>query len=253
MKLIFIGSGSAFTVGDGNYQSNMILESDSNRRLLIDCGSDARLALNELGLSYRDIDAVYISHLHSDHCGGLEWLAFCKKFDKSCSKPLLYLHPDLLTPLWNHLAPGLTSLKEDNITLSTFFDVRPVQNCQFLWENIPFHLFLTVHIERATDLMPCYGLQFEVADKRILITTDTQFVPDRYRELYEQSDVIFHDCEISPNKSGVHAHYSELKTLHPELKKKMWLYHTQPIPLPNALLDGFRGFVKKGQSFVFES
>lgn len=65
MKLIFIGSGSAFTVGADNYQSNRILEDDSSKKLLVDCGSDARFALHELGLSYKDIEAVYISHLHS--------------------------------------------------------------------------------------------------------------------------------------------------------------------------------------------
>ena len=27
-----------------------------------------------MGLGYADIDAVYISHLHADHVGGLEWL-----------------------------------------------------------------------------------------------------------------------------------------------------------------------------------
>src|SRR5690348_15307225 len=52
MKLIFIGSGSAFTVAEHNYNSNMLLiDSNNAEKLLIDCGSDARHALNELGYS----------------------------------------------------------------------------------------------------------------------------------------------------------------------------------------------------------
>ncbi len=41
MKLTFIGTGSAFTVGGDNFHSNMILESNTHEKMLIDCGSDA--------------------------------------------------------------------------------------------------------------------------------------------------------------------------------------------------------------------
>ena len=56
----------------------MILESEDGSKLLIDCGTDARHSLHELGLSYKDIEHVYISHLHADHAGGLEWLGFSR-------------------------------------------------------------------------------------------------------------------------------------------------------------------------------
>ena len=65
-KLIFLGTGSAFTVGDGNWQSNAILEiyyddraPDKPYRILIDCGGDVRHALHEQGLGFNDID-VYV-------------------------------------------------------------------------------------------------------------------------------------------------------------------------------------------------
>ncbi|MGL5193292.1 MAG: MBL fold metallo-hydrolase, partial [Chroococcales cyanobacterium] len=70
MKLTFLGSGSAFTVGANNYHSNVLLESDRGTKLLIDCGSDIRFSLHEAGYSHLDITDIYISHLHSDHAGG---------------------------------------------------------------------------------------------------------------------------------------------------------------------------------------
>lgn len=252
MKLTFIGTGSAFTVGAGNFHSNMFFETKTHKRLLIDCGSDARHALHELSLSYKDFNAVYVSHLHADHCGGLEWLAFCSKFDSACSKPALYVHPDLLNPMWDSLKAGLNSLQETNINLTTYFEVHPIQKLKFIWEQATFTIFQTVHIKLANGLMPCYGLQGDVDGKHILITTDTQFVPDLMLPLYQKADLIFHDCELTTNPSGVHAHYSDLKTLSPEIKRKMWLYHYQPLPLPDAKADGFRGFVKKGQTFDLE-
>ncbi len=86
-----------------------------------------------------------------------------------------------------------------------------------------------------------------------MISADSQFVPDLMLPLYQEAEIIFHDCETSEKKSGVHAHYTELKTLPSEIKRKMWLYHYQPLPLPDAKADGFRGFVKKGQCFDFQN
>ena len=63
-KLIFLGSGSAFTVGANNFQSNILLVTEQNHKLLIDCGTDIRLSLYAAGLSYLDITDIYISHLH---------------------------------------------------------------------------------------------------------------------------------------------------------------------------------------------
>ena len=85
MKLTFAGTGSAFCMAADNFQSNMVLETtpsgeDRPQRLLIDCGSDARHSLRNLGFMPNDFDGVYISHLHSDHIGGLEWMALANYF-----------------------------------------------------------------------------------------------------------------------------------------------------------------------------
>ncbi len=68
-------------------------------------------------------------------------------------------------------------------------------------------------------------------------------------KFYEQADVIFHDCETAPYKSGVHAHYSDLKNLEQKHYNKMWLYHYQSNPSQTPEEDGFLGFAKKGQVF----
>src|SRR5438477_6012494 len=100
MKLLFLGTGSAFTLGYQNYHSNLLLEDDQKHHLLIDCGSDARFSLHEQGYSYQDIQDVYISHLHGDHSGGMEWLGFSTKFDEQCKKPTLHICETLVDDLW---------------------------------------------------------------------------------------------------------------------------------------------------------
>lgn len=244
MQLTFIGSGSAFTVGADNYHSNMLLTNDAGQTLLIDCGTDARLALYALGLSAHDIDSVYISHLHADHAGGLEWLGFSNKFHSGGHKPTMYISQKLVQPLWDHvLSGGMAFLDDQPADLSSYFEVKAVQD-SFVWSGINFHLIPTIHTPT-----PSFGLQFNAKDKNVFITSDTQFAPERYREIYRASDLIFHDCETLAEPSGVHAQYRDLCSLDLEIKKKMWLYHYNPGPLPDPSRDGFLGFVHRGQSF----
>lgn len=252
MKLTFIGSGSAFTVGADNFQSNMILEENGNN-LLIDCGSDAKISLHELGYSYKDIKNIYISHLHSDHVGGLEWLAFTNFFDPTSTKPNLYIAENLADELWNNvLSGGLKSIQGVSATLSTFFKLKKVKaNTSFTWEKTHFNIVQTVHVMSEYSVIPSYGLIFNANGVNVFITTDTQYCPHQIMDFYKRADVIFQDCETSIIPSGVHAHYNELCSLDYSIRKKMWLYHYNPGPLPNYKKEGFKGFVKKGQVFDF--
>ncbi|MBS0635129.1 MAG: MBL fold metallo-hydrolase [Verrucomicrobia bacterium] len=252
MKLTFIGTGSAFTVG-GNYQSNMLFHAESGKNLLIDCGSDARHALFDLGLNHDSIDAVYISHLHADHIGGLEWLAFTTMFySKKTKKVDLYCHESLLAGLWNALSGGLCSLEDTPADLSTYFTVHPLKDdATFIWEAVPFHLIRTIHQVSNKVVMPSYGLELVVDGIRVLITTDTMV--SFPLDVYEKADIIFQDCETASVKSNVHLHYDELVRLPAEIKKKMCLYHYQPGALPDAKKDGFCCFIHKGQTFTFKA
>lgn len=254
MHLQFIGVGGAFT--DRYFQSNMVLTVDG-KRMLIDCGSDARHAMRAQSLSYRDLAAVYISHLHADHAGGMEWLALKTKFDPGFvdeggqkRKLTLYLRNTLAPQLWDMIRGGC-GIANVKARLGTFFDVKSVAaNRAFKFNGATLRTVQTVHYTNYTEIVPSYGLHWKTASgKRVFLTTDTQFAPSSIQVFYDDSDIIFHDCETSPFRTGVHAHYDELKTLDPRLKRRMWLYHYQDFDLPDAQADGFAGFVKQGQIF----
>jgi len=228
----------------------MLLTADNGKKLLIDCGSDVRHALHEQGLSYLDIHDVYVSHLHADHVGGLEWLAFTTKFDPRCSKPCLHISSLLFDDLWDKsLKGGLSSIEGEEANIETYFDIDPIENEIFSWNDMEFQLHETDHIISGSERQPSFGLYFKWKEKVFFITTDAKFSLESFKIPYEGADLIFQDCETAKCKSGVHAHYTELVNLPARYKEKMWLYHYQPDPLPNAVKDGFRGFVKKGQSF----
>ena len=220
---------------------------------MLDCGSDIRFALRDVGLSHLDITDIYISHLHADHVGGLEFIGFSTQFDPRCSKPQLYLPESLVNDLWeNTLSGGMRSIQGRTATLDTYFNPCPVPDRgTFVWEGKSFQLVPTVHIEDDREAVESYGLFFELDGTKIFFTTDTQFCPDRLRTFYEKADIIFHDCETTPYKSTVHSHYDELLSLPASIRRKMWLYHYQTGPLPDARQDGFLGFVRRGQQFQF--
>ncbi len=256
VKIKFIGVGSQFS-GHDYYHSNMLITAKSGKKLLIDCGSDIRFSLEEadinLGNLAREIDAVYISHLHSDHIGGIETIALSAYFNPADRKPKLFAEEKLIRRLWlDSLKGGLQCIQGRCMEIDDYFECHPVPDSgSFIWEGINFRLMKMPHIQSGQKNHDSYGLiiQEQSEGANVFFTADTQFRPELIKETAEKMHIIFHDCETTQFKTGVHAHYEELRTLPEDVKRKIWLYHYQPDPVYNPEADGFRGFVIKGQEF----
>lgn len=254
MRLIFLGTGSAFTLE--NYQSNMLVEAPEGL-LLIDCGGDARHSLARQGWTALDITDIYISHLHADHIGGLEWLGlvsyFARTRDDPSLKPRLHIRQTLVEDLWLSLHGGMGTIEGHIADLSTYFDLQPIdRNGSFEFAGTQFQTVQVVHYYDGYEIVPSYGLLFERNQICVFITTDAQFAPNQMKEFRAKASYIFQDCETAPFQSGVHTHYDELKTLGDELKGRMWLYDYQDGEKPDCKADGFLGWVQQGQVFDFE-
>ncbi|CEK10387.1 MBL fold metallo-hydrolase [Legionella hackeliae] len=248
MKLLFLGVFSFMAVGKDTFQANMLIEGNNGNRLLIDCGTDIRHSLYAQGYSHNSIDAVYISHLHSDHIGGLEWLGFSTFFQEN-RRVTLYISQDLITKLWqNALSAGMSSLEDKQAQLDTYFNVKKILDHRFIFDGNQLELIKTFHMLDNGQYVPSYGLYIHTETNKIFITTDSRFSPEHLSKIYRQANIIFQDCEIG-NNSGQHARYEELRTLDSEIKQKMWLYGYSNIALPHAKEDGFLGFISQGQVF----
>ncbi len=262
MKIEFLGSGSAFVLAKENYQSNILLSKEVNgktKRFLFDAGTTIAEALDNAGYQPKDIDCIFISHLHADHAGGVEYLGFKTFFGTfpfGDAKPKLISHREILESGWeNTWRGGMKSIEGKMTTLETFFDtVYLNDNGSYDFYGTEIKIIQTIHIVDDRKIVPSYGIMFKNDDgKTVFITGDSQMNPNQMSQFYNEADIIFHDCEIADYQNSVHAQYNKLKTLPDTIKAKMYLYHysTQngTVELPDAEVDGFLGFVKRGDVF----
>ena len=229
----------------------MILELN-RRKLLIDCGTDIRFSLAKELLTYKDITDIYISHLHADHVGGLEYIGFNTYFDPSCDRPRIYAATPLLELLWDRsLKGGMKDLNGKTATLSTYFDpIHLEAEEEWVFEGLMISPVKTCHVHNGLNWMPSYGLLIEGKEtKNTFLSTDTKLSPN-LKGHYNYADLIFHDCETAC-ASSVHAHYPDLAKLPSHQKRKMWLYGHHG-DFPDAEKDEFLGFVKRGQVFYLD-
>lgn len=243
MKIIAVGVGNAFSYK--NYNQSFLLE-EGGKKMLIDMGVRVPLALKNADINMFDIDAVYISHAHADHIGGLEEMAFMRydwmnkprRWDdyKYLKNPRDYMNGNekkyapklianemLLKELWSHsLKGGLDSMEGFDSTLETFFEPIPVKaNVPFTWQGWKFDLIQQIHIMTGSIIKYTFGLLMsKKGHKTVYFTTDSQHCSPRQIEtFYKKADIIFQDCECvgvdTSTKeykfgSGVHANYAQL-------------------------------------------
>ncbi|HEX2227204.1 MAG TPA: MBL fold metallo-hydrolase [Candidatus Binatia bacterium] len=91
MKLHILGCGDAFGSG-GRNQSGYLIEAEQ-RRFLLDCGPTTLLAMKRAGFNPLDLDAVFVSHLHGDHFGGIPFLFIEYLYQRPRSRPLYIAGP----------------------------------------------------------------------------------------------------------------------------------------------------------------
>jgi ribonuclease BN (tRNA processing enzyme) len=89
MLLVVLGSGTSVPHSQ-RASAAFWLETDGGS-MLLDCSADAMHRMAQENLDWPNLDAIWISHLHLDHCGGLASLLFGMKHSpqtQSRRKPL---------------------------------------------------------------------------------------------------------------------------------------------------------------------
>jgi ribonuclease BN (tRNA processing enzyme) len=92
VTVTFAGSGDAFGSG-GRYQACIHVRGPGGTApVLLDCGATSLSALRRCGLDPDEVAAVFVSHLHGDHFGGLPFLILNAQFARRV-EPLTVIGP----------------------------------------------------------------------------------------------------------------------------------------------------------------
>lgn len=268
-SLQFLGVGGAFslpvTPGDlssAAMQSNMVITAPSGARMLFDCGTDIRFSAQMCGYDSRSFHAIYISHEHADHVGGLEWLLLNRLFDSSSPRPLLIAEHQLFDRIWTMLQPSLLITVKGRMEFAHYVEQCLMQMAEdglgfkhphaVVWEGLNLKLVENIHVQHPTASLKSYGLLIRSSQDVVYISSDTIFDREQIIRIAHEATVLFQDCEMG-FKTGTHAYYDDLLTLPAAVRAKMWLYHYSPIEAAqkDVHADGFCGFVHRGQIFEF--
>jgi ribonuclease BN (tRNA processing enzyme) len=234
LEVLPLGVGDAFSSTD--YYTSMIVF--GGRTLCqVDCPDPIHKVLAERAscfmqepITARHIDHVLLTHIHGDHCGGLESLLFYRKFVLDAPPLTIHTIAEIAEVLWSEklaISMARTYMPENGIdqtfTAEDYFRVRVVRpGTPFVIGDLRFEIRRTVHP------VPTFGFVVRLDDappppapvRMFGYSCDTVF--DRNHVAFlSKADLIFHEC----GHKGIHTGYDELLTLDPEVRKKIHILH----------------------------
>ncbi len=126
MQLTILGSGTAIPEAD-RFPAGYLLQTAA-ATAMVDCGPGTLRRLAQAGVSIAQLDAVLLTHYHTDHCADLSALLFALRSPQFEGRAPLHLYgaPGLqrlvakLTEAWPWLAPRGYELRLHELTPGTF-------------------------------------------------------------------------------------------------------------------------------------
>jgi len=176
MRVTLLGTGTPFP--NPARLGSAILVEPAGKRLLFDCGRGAVIRLTQQGVSPKNIDGLFLTHLHSDHVVGIPDLWLTEWF----------LGRDRPLQIWG---PQGTSRMAEHLVQAFAFDIRirqgapdplPAKGVQIDAKEVAQGEIFNDGLTRVSAFLvdhgsvePAFGYRVNSAGHSVVISGDTQF------------------------------------------------------------------------------
>ncbi|MCW5747545.1 MAG: MBL fold metallo-hydrolase [Alphaproteobacteria bacterium] len=233
MQLRFIGCGDAF--GSGGRFNTCFQVISPSATVLIDCGASSLVALRKWGVDPNSIDAVFITHLHGDHFGGLPFLILDAQLVSRRTRPLTIAGPpglrERLTQAMEVFFPGSSGVTQ-KFTLEVIELQPDAQTTVGAVSVLPMKV-------RHPCGAPPLALRLTIDGKSVAYTGDTEWT-EALIAVAQDADLFiaeayFHDRKVKYHLDldTVLAHMAQLRP------RRMVLTHMSPDMLGRDLAGRF--------------
>jgi ribonuclease BN (tRNA processing enzyme) len=168
----FVGSGDSF--GSGGRFQTCILVDGPHSRFAIDFGTSSLIALAQQGIEHNSIDAILLTHLHGDHCGGVPFLLMDAMLSAKRTRPLTIAGPRDLRPRMDAIREAL--FPGSHVMVPKFplhwVELEPGRQQELL------DFVVTSQPARHTQETNPTALRVEVEGKVVAYTGDTEWTED---------------------------------------------------------------------------
>ena len=204
MRLTVLGSGDAF--GSGGRLQPAFHIANGPDHILLDCGVTTLIGLQRAGLAANDVAAIYISHLHGDHFGGLpSWLLHGQHVSRRTA-PLLVAGPPGIEARFVAAAeafyPGSTKTKRR-------FELRFVEFVLGARMAIGPAYITAREVEHPSGAPSC-ALRLEFGARTIAYSGDTHWV-DALLPTSEAADLFICECYGHDKAAPYHIEWTTLE------------------------------------------
>lgn len=175
MHVVFLGTGGA-GAPPGRAENSILVEGRDSR-ILLDCGPGCGQRLYEAGYTAKDIDYVYVSHLHLDHWSGIFELTVYAASENT--KPPAIIVPEPIAGEAAHIILGL--LPRSMQPRIELIQVKPGSRTGLG----SIHIIVT----ESSHSIPCYGILLDNGESRLLYTSDTRLTR-LYLGLAREADLV---------------------------------------------------------------
>src|SRR5262249_12300384 len=215
-KVTFVSSGDAFGAG-GRFQTCLLIDA-LDLRVALDFGASSLIALNQLGVPHNSIDAVVLTHIHGDHCGGLPFMLMDAMLGAKRTAPLTIAGPvdskARLAHIGSALLPGIETMTPkfpiDYVEMETLreYSVGAIKTRPFPAEHT-----------KATNPT---AVRIEVGGKIIAYTGDGDWT-EHLPALADGADLLVAECYFYSKHIKFHLNYPTIKERREPLRAKRLL------------------------------